>query len=199
MTVPTVVTMPKKNPVRATAGMASGKARPKRPKAPWGKFLGGKPIERNAYIGAETVDLSEVARQIQYDRMVLLLRSYNIVDHVPNYPIAGVGDTGWWCWYQLALAIAAGLDDSLKIVDAKPPGKTEVRWAGTEGRLLLKLVKALKESRPKRSVDWCLSRLQKVHPEYYGQMPLKHLKARYYDAMKYHRGTKRAPNSGRAS
>jgi hypothetical protein len=187
-----VVVVPKKN-----APHASGTARQKRPKPPWGNFLGRKPIEGNAYVGAQKVELGEIARLQQYNRMVLLLRHYNIVGNVPTYPIARVGDSGWWCWYQLALAIAAELDDSLKIVEAKRPGKTAARWSGTEGRLLLTLVKVLRDSRPHRSLDWCLHQLQKVHP--YGQIPFKQFKSRYYDAVKYHGGTKRASNRGGAS
>jgi hypothetical protein len=192
MTVLTVVVMPNKNAPRAYAGTAIGKRRRRKP--PWGRLLGGKPIEGNAYLGPVKVELGKSAGQQQYNRMLLLLRHYNIIiGYVPSYPIAGVGDSGWWCWYQLALAIAAGLDDSLKIVEVKRPGKTAARWSGTEGQLLLKLVKDLRESRPKRSIDWCLGRLQKVHPKYYGQMPFKQLKARYYNAWEYHHGTKRAP------
>jgi hypothetical protein len=131
--------------------------------------------------------------------MVLLLRHYNIVGHVPSYPIAGVGDSGWWCWYQLALAIAAELDDSLKIVESKPRGKTAPRWRGDEGRLLLRMVDLSRDQKPGRGTDWYLDRLQKRYPTYYGRIAFKQLKSRYYEALKHHRGTKHAHNNRTAS
>jgi hypothetical protein len=158
---------------------------------PWGKLLGGKPIERHTYLFDEKIALDEgFVRQQQHLKMQRLLRHYGIVGHVPRYPVAGVGDTSWLVWYNLALAIASELDDSLHIIDAKPRGKTAPRWRGLEGHLLLCLVNALRESRPSRSVRWCLSRLRTAHPSSWGRMPLKQLLVRYHEAKRYHHSTK---------
>jgi hypothetical protein len=186
---------------RPTAGTASGQARRKRrQRPPWGNILGGKLIKRHAYVSGQKIDLGETfARQMQHIKMLSFMSHYGIVGQVPAFPIAGVGDVGWLSWYQLALAIASELDDSLKIVDAKPQGKTAPRWRGADGLVLLSSVDGLRQIRPNRPIRWCLLRLQKVHPKIYGHMPLDQLEARYYEAKRHHRTTKRARNSKRAS
>jgi hypothetical protein len=72
MTVPTVVLMPKK---------ASGQAqRKRRRRPPWGKLLGGKPIERHVFVQGEKIDLGdEPAWERQYFKMLCLLDHYRIV------------------------------------------------------------------------------------------------------------------------
>ena len=190
--------MTKKGDARTVAGAATSAAehkRRRRRRRPWGNLLGGKPIERSAYFGAEKVDLEDTARLIQYEMMVSLVRHYGIRGPVPTYPFAGVGDVGGWLWYQLALAVASELDDSLKIIDAKLPSKTTPRWRGVEGRVLVRQIRVLQEMRPHRSIHWCLDRLQKQFPTSYGEIPFRQLKARYYEAKKHQRGTKRSPNN----
>jgi hypothetical protein len=158
---------------------------------PWGKLLGGKPIERYTYLFDEKIALGEgFMRQEQHRKMQRLLRHYGIVGRVPRYPIAGFEDASWLVWYNLALAIASELDDSLHIIDAKPRAKTAPRWRGLEGRLLLRLVDVLRKRRPRRSVRWCLHRLQTAHPSSWGRMTLAQLVVRYYEAKRYHRTTK---------
>jgi hypothetical protein len=119
---------------------------------------------------------------------------------VPIYPVAGLVDIDWLCWYQLALAIASELDDSLKIVDGLPPGKTAARWRGPEGAALIRLVDFLRSRRPKpkRSILWCLRELKKRLPNSY-RLPLDQLEARYYEARRHQRATKRARSSEGAS
>ena len=192
------VVMTKKGDARTVAGAATSAAehkRRRRRRRPWGNLLGGKPIERSAYFGAEKVDLEDTARLIQYEMMVSLVRHYGIRGPVPTYPFAGVGDVGGWLWYQLALAIASELDDSLKIIDAKRPGKTAPRWRGVEGRVLVRQIEALRKIRPHRSFGWCLYQLRAKFPTYYGAIPSHQLKARYYEARKRQRGTKRSTNN----
>src|SRR5262249_28480969 len=186
MTVRTVVIMPKKRAAR-------------RPRPPWGRLLGGKPIEQHEFIRGEKVDLGDdLAQQRQYFKMMRLLDHYRIVAPVPIYPVAGLVNIDWWCWYQLALAIASEHDDSLKIVDGLPGGKTAARWRGPEGAELIRLVDFLRNRRPepKRSIRWCLRQVQqKIYPNSYGRMPLEQLVVRYYEARKHHRTTKRMHNS----
>jgi hypothetical protein len=193
MTVPTVVIMPKKKAVHAAVAK-------RRRRAPWGRLFGGKPIERHIFIGGERIDLDdELLQESQYVAMQSLLQHYGIVGHVPFYP-KGLADRSWWCWYQLALAMASEQDDSLKIVDGRPPGKTVPRWRGAEGASLIRLVDALKRAKPNRSIRWCLQEVQKkVIPNSYGGMTLDELEARYYDARRHHHTTKPARNSERAS
>jgi hypothetical protein len=167
---------------RATAGKTTGKAQQsRRRRPPWGNILDSKPIERHAYVLGAKIEVGDTARRIQHARMVRLMRHYGIAGRVPTYPIAGVGDVGWLPWYQLALAIASDLDESLEIIDAKPRGKTAPRWR-TEGRVLLRMVDRWRERRPTRSIRWCLIQMQKEDPEYYGQIPFPTLKARYHEA-----------------
>ena len=180
MTVPTVVIMPKKRAAR-------------RPRPPWGKLLSGKPTERHVFIRDEKIDLEEeFLRERQYWMMQALLQHYGIVGHVPLYP-KGLADRSWWCWYELALAIASELDDSVKIVDGRPPGKTAARWRGAEGAELIRLVDTLRKVRPNRSIRWCLREVQqKVLSNSYGRMPLDQLEVRYHEAKRHHRTTKQA-------
>src|SRR5262245_10910493 len=185
MTVPTVVIMPKKRAAR-------------RPRPPWGKLLSGKPTERHVFIGDEKIDLEEeFLRERQYWMMQALLQHYGIVGHVPLYP-KGLADRSWWCWYKLALAIASELDDSLKIVDGLPPGKTAARWRGLEGAGLIRLVDWFRKSKPKWSVPQCVQKVQKLFPANYGRMPLDQLVVRYHEAKRHHRTTKRGRNSEHA-
>jgi hypothetical protein len=186
MTVPTVVIMSKKKAVHAAAAR-------RRRRAPWGKLLGGKPTERHIFIGDERIDLDEeYLRERQYYAMQSLLQHYGIVGNVPPYP-KGLADRSWWPWYELALAMASELDDSLKIVDGRPPSKTAPRWRGAEGANLIRSVDTLKRVRPNRSIRWCLRVVQeKVIPNSYGRMTLDELEARYYEARRHHRTTKRA-------
>jgi hypothetical protein len=185
MTVPTVVIMPKK-----TSGQAQRK---RRPRPPWGKLLGGKPIEQHEFIRGEKVDLcADLAQQMQHSKMMRLLGHYGIVAPVPIYPVAGLVNIDGECWYQLALAIAVELDDSLKIVAGVPPGKTAIRWRGREGAELVRFVDILRKVNPKRSINWCLQQVQRrIFPNSYGRMSLKELVVRYHEARKHHRTTKR--------
>jgi hypothetical protein len=166
--------------------------RKRRPAAPWGKLLGGKPIERQGYVNNKMIDLGEYAQVMQFVKMRTLMGHYNIEGGHETFPIRGLASPNWLPWYQLALAIASELDDSLKVVDAKRPGKTASRWRGVDGALLLDLVDIWKMRRPKRSVRWCLDQVQKEHPEAYGQMSLKQLQVRYIEANRHHRVTKAA-------
>jgi hypothetical protein len=184
--------MPRKN---ATHAAAHGK---RRPRPPWGKLLGGKPIERHVFIRDEKLDLDEESlRERQYLKMQGLFHHYGIVGYVPLYP-KGLADRSWWPWYELALAIASELDDSVKIVDGPRPGKTAARWRGHEGTELIRLVDMIKrvKNRPDR---WCLREVQKMFPTSHGQMPLDQLAVRYYEAKRHHRTTKRARINERAS
>src|SRR5262245_45917659 len=114
MTVSTVVIMSKKRAAR------------RRP--PWGKLFDGKPLERHTFIRDERLDVNdELLREMQYFRMQALLHHYGIVGPVPPYP-KGLADSSWRCWYELALAMASERDDTLKIVNAPPRGKTAARW-----------------------------------------------------------------------
>jgi hypothetical protein len=184
MTVPTVVIMSKKKAVHAAAAR-------RRRCAPWGKLLGGKPTERHTFMGDERIDLDEeYLRERQYFAMQFLLQHYGIVGNVPLYP-KGLADRSWWGWYELALAMASELDDSLKIVDSRPPGKTAPRWRGAEGASLIRSVDTLKKVKPNRSIRLCLRLVrQKVAPNSYGQMTLEELEARYYEARRHRRTTK---------
>jgi hypothetical protein len=185
MTVPTVVIMPKKRAAR-------------RPGPPWGRLFGG-PLERHVFIRGEKIELGDELREFQYLRMHALLEHYGIVGHVPPYP-KGLADRSWWCWYELALAIASEFDDSLEIVNGRPPGKTAARWRGAEGAELIRWVDILRKVNPKRSINWCLQQVQRrIFPNSYGRMSLKELGVRYHEARRYRRTTKRARNSDRAS
>jgi hypothetical protein len=177
--------MPRKNAAHAAAH------RKRRPRPPWGKLLGGKPIERRVLIRDDKLDLDEESRERQYLKMQGLFHHYGIVGYVPLYP-KGLADRSWWPWYELALAIASELDDSVKIVDGPRPGKTAARWRGHEGAQLIKLVEMMRKARPSWSVRRCLREVQqKIDPDSYGRMQLDQLVTRYHDAMTHHRTTKR--------
>jgi hypothetical protein len=167
-------------------------ARKRRRRPPWGKLLHGMPLERHILYRGKRLHRGDelFLREMQYWRMQALLPYYGIVGHVPPYP-KGLADRSWWCWYELALAIASESDDSVKIVDGPRPGKTAARWRGDEGAELIRLVELIRKARPSRSVRWCLREVQqKIDPDSYGRMPLDQLVARYYEAMKHHRTTK---------
>jgi len=87
MTVPTVEMMPKKKVAHAIAETAGGQAkRKRRPRPPWGKLLGGKPIQRHTFVPEKIESCDEFTRERQYLRMQALLHHYGIVGHVPAYP-----------------------------------------------------------------------------------------------------------------
>jgi len=185
MTVPTVAIMRKKK-------TAHKRCRP----PPWGSLFGGKPLEGHFFIRGEKIENDELLRDLQYWRMHALLQHYGIV---PSYP-KGLENHSWWCWYQLALTIACELDDSLKIVDGRPPGKTAARWRGAEGAALIRLVDIFRKKNPNRTINWCLQQVQRrILPNSYGRMSLNQLAARYHEAKRHHRTTKQARNSERAS
>jgi hypothetical protein len=156
-------------------------------------------------------DLDEQrVRRMQRIKMRKLKEHYKIEGGDDAYPISGVGADTSLPWYELALAIATKLDDSLKVVDARPPGITTRRWSGgAEGRILLREVDELKQKRPDLSVRWCLQKIHKKKREIYGQMSFEQLEACYYQAKKHHdkqhhdtmkrASTKRARNKGRGS
>lgn len=170
---------------------ATGNARRKRrPRPPWGGILGGKPIERYAWSFNKKIDLGETAKLFQYLKMLQLKKHYKIYGGDYDYPIKGVGPADWLPWYELALAIASELDKSLRIIDAAPHGKTARRWRGPDGLTLLKLVEVHRDVFPNRSVRWSLEQLRKRNPGF-PQLPLSQLVARYYEAKRYHRTTKR--------
>src|SRR4029077_3940585 len=117
-----------------------------------GNILGGKPIVRHAFMFDRKIDRSEgTLRRLQYVRMVQLKRHYQIQggeEH--DFPIKGLAPAPWLPWYQLALAIASDLDDSLKTDGAQSRSKTSRRWrGGLEGSVLLDLVEIERERRPK--------------------------------------------------
>jgi hypothetical protein len=198
--VPTVVIMPKKKAARAVTKTASGTQRKRRQRPPWGKLLRGKPIKRYEFIAGEKIDVGDIPRVEQFAKMMLLLGNYGIVGHVPTYPVGGLDDSGWWRWYELALAIASDLDDSLKIVDGQPGGKTAALWRGFAGASLISMVNLIKEARPNRSVRWCLQEVRKkICPNSYGRIPLDQLEVRYCEAKRHHGTTKRTRKSGPAS
>jgi len=162
--------------------------RPLRP--PWGNILGGKPIERQGWLFNERIDLDdEFVREQQYLKMLRLISHYQIVgDH--DYPVQGVDAKGL-AWYQLALAIASDLDNSLNVTDAQSPAKTAARWRGSEGLFLLRLVDAMRKTRPKKSVRWCLNELRK-RSSGLAKMPLNQLAVRYHEAKKHFAATEKA-------
>ena len=187
MTVPTVVMMSEKKAARAQ--------RKRRRRPPWGKLLSGKPIKRHVFIRDDKLDLDEeFTQERQYLRMLLLRDHYGFGGPVPRYPVAGLVDPSWLYWYKLALAIASELDDSLKIVDGLPRGKTAARWRGLEGAQLIRLVDMIKKGKPNWSVRRCLTKVQQLFPNY-GRIPLKQFANRYHEARKHQRTTKRARNS----
>ena len=166
-----------------------------RQRPPWGKLADGKPIEdfgrtyHRVKIDSENEedhtkkeqrvqnDFSQMVFNRQYQRMLEIKKHYGIV-----------GENGWRPWYDLALAIASELDDSLKLIDPIPrrTDKTAPRWKGAEGKMLLDEVKMYLESRPKRSVRWCLAQFQKMAPRRYGGMSLNQFVVRYAEAKKHH-------------
>lgn len=170
-----------------------GSKRHRRP--PWGNILGGVPIESRAWLFNEIIELgNEIIRKEQFERMLRLKRYYNIEggEHDLSVGVAP-SSVDWRPWYELALAIASELDESLKIVDTEPRplGKTARRWRGTDGSMLLRLVAAVRETRPKRSIPWCLHEMQKRSPGL-AKIPLPQLIVRYYEAKKHFGATKQA-------
>lgn len=178
--------------------------RKRRPRPPWGGVLGGKPVNHSVWNlnYSKKIALRENdVRGMQYLKMLRLKQYYNITGGDFEFPIKGVGAAEWLPWYELALAIASELDDSLKIADAPPPGKTARRWRGDQGKLLLDLVAVCQrlQPKPKGSVRWCLKRVKTSYPDFFGNIPLDQLEARYYDAKRHHGTTKAVPNKERAS
>ena len=183
--------------IRRKSGDASAHAKDnarqrRRSRPPWGGILGGKIIQRYFWSFGEKIasDKSDL-RKMQYLKMLKLKRHYGILGGDYDYPIPGVANADWLPWYDLALAIASDLDDSLKITDAAPPpGKTTARWRGFDGLILVELVELHQGAFPGRTVTWSLQRLRKQMPEF-RQLPLKQLVVRYHEAKRHHRGTKR--------
>jgi len=176
----------------------SGKGRRKR-RAPWGNILGGKPIVRHAFMFDRRIDLSEdTLRRLQYVKMVELKRHYQIQGGEHDFPIKGLAPAPWLPWYELALAIASELDDSLKIADAPPPGKTARRWRGIQGEVLLDLVDLCKELRPQRTIQMCLKQLQKRYPQL-KRYSLRELAARHSEVKRDRRNYEAARNKARTS
>jgi hypothetical protein len=182
---------------RKQSGDSDDQTRPRsqpgqRRRPPWGELLGGKPIERQAWILGSRIEYEEscLASQ-QYSRMLLLKDYYGIVGGDHQYPTGGVGHIDWLPWYELALKIASDLDKSLKTVDAPRRGKTEARWRGSDGRVLLRTVDLIRENRPKQkcSIRWCLEQLRKKSPNL-RKMPLRQLETRYYEAKRHFAATK---------
>jgi hypothetical protein len=181
------------------AKAASRAQRRRRP--PWGGLLGGKAIERQAWMFGERTEWDEQSlRAEQYSRMLRLKKYYGIAGGENLYPIEGVGPTDWLPWYELALRIASDLDESLNFVDAPPPAKTAARWRGPDGLFLVRLVDSIQENRPKakRSIRWCLQGLRKRLPGL-EKMSIGQLEARYYEAKKSFAPTKQAPKQKGAS
>jgi hypothetical protein len=169
------------------------RSRPQRKRGqrpPWGTLLGGKPIEHQAWIFGTRVKWDDHGAE-QYSRMLRLKHHYGIIGGDHKYPTGGLGHLDWFPWYELALRIASDLDQSLKIVDIQPPARTAARWRGPEGAFLLRIVGAMRETRPQRSISWCLQELQKRSPGL-AKIPLKTLTVRYQDAKKYFDTTERA-------
>jgi hypothetical protein len=148
----------------------------------------------------EEIDLGEEhVRRIQFLRMLGLKTHYKIIGG-DEYPIKGVASADGLPWYQLALAIASEIDDSLKIIGAPPRGKTTRRWrGGLEGEVLSNLVDSYRAAHPKRSVQWCLSRIQRLFPKTYGSVPLRTLVVKYQEFKRYKDATKRTANRAATS
>ncbi len=168
-----------------------GKGR-RRLRTPWGSILGGKPIVRHAFMFDRRIDLSEdTLRRLQYVRMIQLKRHYQIQGGELDIPIKGLAPAPWLPWYELALAVASDLDDSLKIVGAQSRSKTSRRWrGGLEGDVLLDLVESWREVRPNRPVRWCLQQIRKLDPAGFGRIPLTTLVTRYHEAKRSRISTK---------
>ena len=170
--------------------VAVKRKRQQRRRPPWGNILGGKPIESQAWFFNDKIDLGdEFVRQQQYDKMRRLATHYQINGDL-EYPVKGI-DSSRLGWYQLALAIASDLDDSLKIVDAPSPAKTTARWRGPQGLFLLRIVDAIRKTRPEKSIRWCLNEFRKRTPGL-AQMPLDQLVVRYQEARTHFAATEEA-------
>ena len=173
--------------VRRKASDASARAKGKseqsrRSRPPWGNLLGGKPIERQLWFFDKKIERAEIRlRNQQLLKMQRLKRYYGIVGGDYELPIQGVGPADWLPWYELALCIASDLDKSLQIIDTPKPGRTTPRWRGLEGEVLVDLVERERETHPRRSIQWCLGRVQKRIPGL-ARMPFRQLIARYHEA-----------------
>jgi hypothetical protein len=171
-------------PARGFPGTRSSAQQKRRVRPPWGDLLGGKPIERQCWYLNQKIDLGEeYVEDEKYRRMLRLKEHYNIQGGDDG--VAGSPD--WRPWYELAVALASELDESLRLVDAKRRSKTAARWRGPDGYLLLTLVDAVQKNYPKRSIRWCLNELCKREPEY---GPLNQLVVRYYEARRFFRTKK---------
>jgi hypothetical protein len=167
---------------------------PKQPKrkyrrrSPWGGAF-GKPIENlgSKFVGEPLGgQLSQDARQQQYEKMLRLKKHYGIE-----------GESGWKPWYELALAIASEFDQGFRVVPAPPAkaGKTAPRWRGVHGLQLLNEVDVIRGILGKdEKLISILERLRHADPRRYGKMEPEALEARYYDAQKHWRTTKQNKN-----
>jgi hypothetical protein len=189
---------------RKQGGDSSERSRPRsrpgrRRQPPWGNLLGGKPIERQVWNFNQKIDRSsdDIALE-QYLKMLRVKNYYGITGGDHPYPIVGLVAPEWLPWYNLSLRLASELDDSLTIIDAPRSAKTAPRWRGLDGRVLVTLVDTLKETRPKRSIRWCLREIQK-HNSDLARHSLKQLSSRYNEAKHHVDGTKQVRKTKRAS
>jgi hypothetical protein len=174
--------------------------RKQRSRPPWGDILRKDAIERNVWGFKTKLARNELQlKEMQYSKMLRLKRHYGIFGGEYDYPIKGVANADWLPWYDLALAIASELDESLRIVDnAAPLGKTAPRWRGFDGLVLLNLVDAHRTAFPRRPLRWSLEQVRKRTPEL-RQLPLEQLEVRYYEAKRHHRVTKQPHKNKPAS
>jgi hypothetical protein len=175
---------------RGFPGTGSDAKQKRRVRPPWGDLLGGKPIERHVWTFDKKIDRQSLDK-MQYLQMLRLMNFYGIGgDH--RYPGAmGVAPAPGLPWYQLSLTLACELDPSLRIIDSPAPSKTTARWRGLDGQVLLILVDVIKEVRPKSGLQWRLKEVQKYNSGL-ARYSLDQLKARYYEAKRHFRGTKKA-------
>jgi hypothetical protein len=165
-----------------------------RRRPPWGKLLDGNPIQdlgrniRLQKLGDESEEdrtktekqlhdkTGADARRHQFHKMLLVKKHYGIK-----------GESGWSPWYNLALAIASDLDDSLKIIDPIPKraSKTAPRWRGSHGVQLIAEVAAFRKVYSNEKMLATLDRLREIAPERYGRFSRNELEKNYYEARRH--------------
>lgn len=150
----------------------------------WGPLGDGRPIERlfsqelcsREPRYAEWAEMD--AKAEQFRRMCRVKEHYGIA-----------GERGWRPWYELALALASKIDDSLMIVDLppRPTHKTAKRWAGVEGKVFVEEIAAMRGQVVDQdaTMDTLIKKHQELFPRY-RDMDFDSLKARYYDAVRHH-------------